>query len=58
MSGIVALCADEMSLKMPQLLGLEDLTLESIGWLETFTSGAELRSSVAAVKGFEEVWII
>ncbi len=58
MSGIVALCADEMSLKMPQLLGLEDLTLESIGWLETFTSGAELRSAVAAGKGFEEVWII
>lgn len=58
MSGTVALCADEMSLRMPRLLGLEDVALENISWLETYTSGSALRAAVAAGRGFEEVWIV
>ncbi len=58
MSGTVALCADEMTLRTPQSLGLDDVALEGIGWLETFTSGSELRSAMTAGQDFEEVWIV
>lgn len=57
MSGKVALCADEMSVRTPRLLGLEDIALDSLAWLCLFTNGTGLRSALLKRQPIEEIWI-
>lgn len=57
MERAVALCADEMSVRHPELLGLAGESLLSQPWLKVFSSGEELRRYLASDRQAEEVWV-
>ena len=53
----ILLAADEESICHPELLGLEDMTLENCSWLEALSSAEEVRAYVRQASGLQEVWI-
>ena len=53
----VALCADEISLTHPELIGLNGENLEAQGWLKTFSSAEEARTFLKGNVGVQEVWV-
>lgn len=57
MNGQIALCADEVSLMHPEVLGLAEIDLESLEWLKTFSSGAALRDALCNGCEVAEVWV-
>lgn len=57
MTGKIALCADAESLRHPEMIGLDDASLDDFAWLLTFSNAAEARISLSAAKDVEEVWV-
>lgn len=57
MGKAVALCADEASMRSPELLGLDGEDLSSQRWLRLFSSGDELRRALADSDEVDEVWV-
>lgn len=55
--GKIALCADVESLKRPQLIGLDDVSLDSLDWLLLFSNAAEARISLSVTPDVDEVWV-
>lgn len=53
----ILLCADEMCLRCPELLGLEDEQLDALAWLESVSDGVAARQ-LAASGGFAQVWVM
>lgn len=53
----IVLCADGDSLAHPELLGLDDMNLEAVPWLECVSCGTELRERLKAGMKADEVWI-
>lgn len=56
--GRIALVADLESLKHPQLIGLDDVSLEDGGWLALFSGAEEARVGVASSGDIDEVWVV
>lgn len=56
--GKIVLCADTESLRHPQLLGLDDVNLEAVPWLECFARAEEARSFLRASHEVDEVWVV
>ncbi len=54
---LVALCADEESVRHPELLGLAGENLSAQGWLRLFTSAEVARSSLASDARIREAWV-
>lgn len=57
MRASVALCAEEQSIRNPELLGLDDENLESQKWLKLFSSGQVMRDFLSSDCSVQEVWI-
>ncbi|WP_165247797.1 AAA family ATPase [Adlercreutzia sp. ZJ141] len=57
MGKAVALCADEASMRSPEILGLGGEDLSSQQWLKLFSSGDELRRALAQDDEVDEVWV-
>ena len=53
----VVLCADEESLRNPQLLGLEESNLQAVSWIECCATAEECRRA-ARRDGIEEAWVV
>lgn len=53
----VVLCADEESLRNPQLLGLEESSLQAVSWIECCATAEECRRA-ARRDGIEEAWVV
>ena len=53
----VVLCADEESLRNPQLLGLEESNLQAVFWIECCATAEECRRA-ARRDGIEEAWVV
>lgn len=53
----VVLCADEESLRNPQLLGLEESNLQAVSWIECCAT-AEVCRRAARRDGIEEAWVV
>ena len=58
MIGRIALCAEQECLVQPELLGLPDVSLEGLSWLEGFSEGQALRRAMSAGAAFDEAWIV
>lgn len=58
MMGRIALCADEMTCRNPETIGLDGESLEAQEWLVVFCSGEEARRVVAQDQGIEEAWVV
>lgn len=58
MIGRIALCAEQECLARPESLGLPDVSLEGLSWLEGFSEGQTLRRALGAGDTFDEAWII
>ena len=58
MSKHVALCADGLSVRSPELLGLEGERLDAQEWLEVYTMGVDARSSIAGNEALAEAWVV
>ena len=58
MTPLVALCADETSMRHPELMGLEGEHLASQTWLRLFTSGQEMRTFLKNDRAVDEAWVI
>ena len=58
MTPLVALCADETSLRHPGLMGLEGEHLASQTWLRLFTSGQEMRTFLKNDRAVDEAWVV
>lgn len=58
MPGLAAICADVESLKHPEVLGLGDVALEEVPWLDSFSAGSDLRRALKDGDGIEEVWLL
>lgn len=56
-SSLVALCADEESLRHPEMLGLAEERLAAQEWLRLFSQGEAARSFLRADREVEEVWV-
>ncbi len=54
---LVALCADEESVRHPELLGLVGESLSAQGWLRLFTSADMARRSLACDARIREAWV-
>ncbi len=54
---LVALCADEESVRRPELLGLSGENLSAQGWLRLFTSAEVARRSLAGDARIREAWV-
>lgn len=54
---LVALCADEESLRNPELLGLGGENLLSQHWLQLFSSADQARSYLKDDRDIQEVWV-
>lgn len=57
MCGKIAMCVDSVCLRNPSSLGLPDETLESQGWISTFSEGASLRAHLRSGEETGEVWV-
>lgn len=57
MRGSIVLCADEESLRHPELLGLEGESLPAQPWLRVFSSAAEARNYLKSGGEACEVWV-
>ena len=53
----VVLCADEESLRNPQLLGLGESNLQAVSWIECCATAEECRRA-ARRDGIEEAWVV
>lgn len=58
MRPLVALCADETSLRHPETMGLDGESLASQGWLRLFSSGAEARRFLKEDRRVDEAWVV
>lgn len=58
MKTLVALCADETSMRHPELIGLAGESLAAQEWLRLFSSGAQLRTFLRADRLVDEVWVV
>lgn len=58
MTPLVALCADETSMRHSELMGLEGEHLASQPWLRLFTSGQEMRTFLKSDRAVDEAWVI
>lgn len=58
MIGRIALCAEQECLARPESLGLPDVSLEGLPWLEGFSEGQALRQALGAGAAFDEAWIV
>lgn len=56
--GRIALCADADSLAHPQLMGLDDVSLEGVDWLALFSKAEEARLGLASSEDIDEVWVV
>ena len=54
----ILLCADEVSLQNPSLLGLEGENLEKHSWLLTFSSGSGARMAIQDDEAISEAWVV
>ncbi len=54
---LVALCADEESVRHPELLGLAGENLSAQGWLRLFTSADTARASLSSDARIREAWV-
>lgn len=54
---LVALCADEESLRNPEMLGLGGENLAAQSWLQLFSSAEQARCSLRNDTGIQEVWV-
>ena len=54
---LVALCADEESVRHPELLGLAGENLSAQGWLRLFTSADVARASLSSDARIREAWV-
>ncbi|MDO4182092.1 MAG: chromosome partitioning protein ParA [Coriobacteriia bacterium] len=53
----VALCADEISISHPRVLGLAGENLAAQPWLATFSQADQARKALATNANIEEVWV-
>ena len=53
----VVLCADEESFRNPELLGLEEASMQAVSWIECCTTAEECRR-FARRDGIEEAWVV
>ncbi len=53
----IVLCADASSLGHPELIGLGDVSLETVPWLVSHSVAEEARAYLRATPGVEEVWV-
>lgn len=58
MMDMIALCADEESLKRPELLGLSGENLANQGWLTLFSDAWEARRTICESRSIKEVWVV
>lgn len=58
MRPLVALCADETSLRHPETMGLDGESLASQGWLRLFSSGEEARRFLKEDRQVDEAWVV
>lgn len=54
---LVALCADEESLRNPEMLGLGGENLQAQSWLKLFSSAEQARFELQNDAGIQEVWV-
>lgn len=54
----ILLCADSESLAHPELMGLEDLKLDAIPWLQCFSQAVELRQQLKDGLHADEIWVV
>ena len=53
----IVLCADSLTLRYPELMGLEGESVEAADWLVTFAKAKEVRAYLKGAAGPREVWI-
>lgn len=53
----IALCADELSVRNPELIGLEGEQLDAQEWLDVYSSGDEARARIAESDAVAEAWV-
>lgn len=53
----IVLCADSLTLRYPELMGLEGESVGSLEWLATFAKAEEVRSYLKGAPGPREVWV-
>ncbi len=56
--GVIVLCIDSESLRHPQLIGLDDVSLEGLPWLSIFTNAQKARDFVRSSSCVDEVWVV
>lgn len=54
---LVALCADEESLRNPEMIGLGGENLQAQTWLRLFSSAEQARCALRDDAGIQEVWV-
>ena len=53
----IVLCADSLTLRYPELMGLEGESVEAVAWLRPFAKADDVRAYLREAPGPREVWV-